>query len=236
LVGIYGKGSLVGWFDYDGLENMNEWQAREHMAERMTAPGFIRGRRFTAVSACPAHFMFYETSDLGALTSGPYLRDLNNPSDWSRRCSAGLRNMRRSACTVAATVGTTDGGTVATLELIPADRGRLRAALAELLLPRICEHVGVYSAHLLETNAEASGIQTTEKQLRSTPDIIVDWVLVVEGLDPRSVEDGVAALLSPKTLLECGAKELGAPQIYQLAFATQALPYVMHTGVSAESD
>jgi hypothetical protein len=212
----------VGWFDYDGPENMDEWQAREHMAERMTAPGFIRGRRFTAVTASPAHFMFYETADVGALTSGPYLEALNNPSGWSRRCSPGLRNMRRSVCAVAASVGTTDGGTAATMELAPSDPGRLRMALAESFLPRLCGQAGVYSAHLLETDVEASGIQTTEKQLRATPDTIADWVLVIEGLDPRSIGDAVAALLPPGTLLGCGARNVKPPQIYRLAFATHA--------------
>jgi hypothetical protein len=214
----------VGWFDYDGPENLNEWQAREHMAERMTAPGFIRGRRFTAVTANPAHFMFYETADVGALTSGPYLEALNNPSGWSRRCSLGLRNMRRSACAIAASVGTTDGGTVATVELVPSDSGHLRAALAESFLPRICGQAGVYSAHLLETDVEASGIQTAEKQLRSAPDTIADWVLVIEGLDPRSVGDAVATLLPPGILVGCGARNVGKPQIYRLAFATHAQP------------
>jgi hypothetical protein len=167
--------------------------------------------------------MFYETDDVAVFSSAPYLERLNTPTDWSRRCAPGLRNMTRSLCRVAATVGEIDGGHVATLEFRPAPGSevRLRDWVAEELLGRLVDEPGVYAGHALEPDDAVSRIETTEKQIRTAPDRVSDWLLVVEGRDRASLEAGVAAPARAAALREHGAADVAGWRFYQLSFAAQ---------------
>lgn len=216
---VRGSAALVGWFDHVDEAEMNEWQAREHVHERVGLPGFIRHRRFASPDARPRNLTLVEVDDMGALKSAQYLERLNDPTEWSRKCSPGLRNMRRSVCRITATFGSVDGGTAATLELAPRDPSELRSWLSSHVLPEVLARRGVYAAHLLETDRALSQIETVEKKLRPGADVIADWVIVLEGLDPSSVASAAQKIIDPKALLDHGASDVATMQIYRLSFA-----------------
>lgn len=224
---LRGLGALAGWFDYAGDCEMSEWQAREHILERVRLPGFIRGRRFETQASEPHYFMLYETDDVNVFSSAPYLERLNNPTEWSRRCAAGLANMTRSVCRVVLSIGDIDGGHVATAEIEPSVAGEelrvagneLRGALDDSLLAELIALPGVYAAHMLEADRAWSEIATVEKQLRASQDRVATWIVILEGRDRRSLEAGTTAVDVSSRLRQRGAGQLKGWRYYQLSFS-----------------
>src|SRR5579862_13216 len=100
------------------------WEAIEHIPERLSVPGFIRGRRFAAVdpSASEQRFIFYEIESIAVTTSPPYLERLNDPTPWSRKIMAAMR-LNRTLCRVVASVGAGVGGHLLALRLSPREGG-----------------------------------------------------------------------------------------------------------------
>lgn len=224
---LQGLGALAGWFDYDGECDMNEWQAREHIVERVSVPGFIRGRRWEAVDGHPRYFMLYETDDVDVFRSASYLERLNQPSAWSRRCADGLSNMTRSLCAVLASVGAIDGGSVLTAEIDPGrSTDAARRLLADALLPELVARPGVYAAHLLEADLTASGVQTEEKRLRGSQDRVVGWALVVEGQNHPALASGVEAVDAATRLASVGASLPTGTRTFTLSFSASAATVV----------
>ncbi|HZU15330.1 MAG TPA: hypothetical protein VFD01_01790 [Candidatus Dormibacteraeota bacterium] len=218
-MGLRGGGVLAMWWDADpaGDADMNEWHAREHFPERLGIPGFLRGRRFTG-GGHPTYFTLYEAEGVEVFGHPAYLERLNHPTDWTRRALASFRNMKRTAYRVVAARGVTDGGVMATLELQPADPGRLREWLRAEALPALVERQGVVAAHLCEPDYERTTVDTEEKKLRSQPDALAGWLLLVEGIDPDLVWSALVPLQGGE-LARHGASDELLLRLYRLAFA-----------------
>lgn len=95
---MIGGAALAIWFDVapgDRAE-VDAWYARQHLPERLSVPGFLRGRRYAAAGGGPGFFTFYETRDVGVLSSPPYLERLNHPTDWTRKVLPTFRGMMRT--------------------------------------------------------------------------------------------------------------------------------------------
>ncbi len=58
-----------------------DWHCTEHMPERLSIPGFLRGRRY--ISDENEYFTLYELSSVDMLTSEHYLTRLNMPTQWT---------------------------------------------------------------------------------------------------------------------------------------------------------
>ena len=84
---MIGDAALGIWMDVDpaGLDDFNAWYRRQHLPERLSVPGFLRGRRYQTTGEGPVYFTLYETADAAVLSSAAYLERLNNPTDWTRR-------------------------------------------------------------------------------------------------------------------------------------------------------
>ncbi|MGH7393509.1 MAG: hypothetical protein ACREM3_29255 [Candidatus Rokuibacteriota bacterium] len=94
-----GNAALAVWFRVDaaGVPDLDAWYPRQHLPERLSVPGFLRGRRYAAASARLPYFTLYETEDAAVLSSAPYLERLNAPTDWTRRVLPTFRLMVRNA-------------------------------------------------------------------------------------------------------------------------------------------
>ncbi|HXG14724.1 MAG TPA: hypothetical protein VNK50_00670 [Calidithermus sp.] len=95
---MIGDAALAIWFDVapGDRPELDAWYARQHLPERLSVPGFLRGRRYAAVADGPAFFTLYETRDPGVLSSAAYLERLNNPTDWTRKVLPTFRGMTRT--------------------------------------------------------------------------------------------------------------------------------------------
>jgi hypothetical protein len=181
---MLGNAAVAMWWDVapEMRAEWEDWHSSEHMPERLSVPGFLRGTRWIADSGQPSYFVLYEAERLETLTAGSYLERLNNPTPWSLKMMPHHRNMVRSLCEVRATWG---GGVPQTLATV---RFSLTADLPEL--PR---RQGLTGAHLLQSVPMAATLQTTEQKIRGG-DATADWVLLVGGYDSQAVKAAVSGM------------------------------------------
>lgn len=221
-MGLRGQGVLAIWNGVaaGGDVEFNDWHTREHMPERVGIPGFLRGRRYTAVIGAPRYFTLYETEHVSTLASPAYLERVNDPTPWTRRCLPLFRDTKRTACRVSASVGSGIGGVLATLEVGPAP-GRdedLRAWLIGTTLPAVHERPGIVGVHLCEADLDATTVKTEEKKLRDQPDAVGRWVVLVEGVDPTLLEDACQDLMHVERLTIRGAIDEPRLAVYALVY------------------
>ena len=196
---LLGTGMMTFWNNIaeGGDQEFVEWHVLEHIPERVGIPGFLRGRRYVGVDGEPAYFNCYETADPAVLSSSAYLERLNAPSDWTRSSLGLFRDSNRTLCKVAASIGQGEGAAIETLRLTTdATSEAFKAALKNTVLPAISKARGVVAVHLLEGLTDASKAGTAEKKLRSQPDQIADWVVLIEAVDAdalRAARKGAAA-------------------------------------------
>jgi len=81
-------------------EEFNAWYDDEHMAERLSIPGFRSAQRW--VTDCPPgggkYLATYELESPQVLTSPQYLSFFENPTPWSKRCLGKAVVFKRWAC------------------------------------------------------------------------------------------------------------------------------------------
>lgn len=180
---LAGSGAIIIWNDVrEGTRDLlTDWHDRDHIPERTAIPGFLRGRRFAAVSGSPEFLILYETADEHAAQSPAYFERLNNPSAWTVRANKNFLNTIRGICRVAGSVGIAEGGGALTLRLDPSEQEA--AALDErgvAALPALLAEPGILAAHWLVARREVSLIETKERIGRA-PLIAPNRVLVIEG-------------------------------------------------------
>jgi hypothetical protein len=186
---LAGTGAIVIWNDVrEGMRDVvTEWHDRDHISERTGIPGFLRGRRFTAVQGGPEFLILYETADDQAAQSPAYFERLNNPSAWTVRANKNFLNTIRGICRVAGSVGIAEGGSALSLRLDPAPD--MAAALDDRVLaalPALLAEPGIVAAHWLVTQREVSLVETTER-IGRPPLSAPNRVLILEGHNPGRV-------------------------------------------------
>src|SRR5215472_3493793 len=84
-----GTGLLMVWTDMpaDKEVDFNRWYNEEHLAERLSVPGFLSAARYEAVQGGPKHLAYYELESVEVLQSEAYKRVQAHPTEWTRRCS-----------------------------------------------------------------------------------------------------------------------------------------------------
>ena len=78
----------------------NAWYEEEHLAERLSVPGFLSARRYRDVVDPLGYCAVYETSDVAVLDSAAYRARLADPTPRTRAIMPRFRDMTRAACRV----------------------------------------------------------------------------------------------------------------------------------------
>ena len=214
---LLGKAVLLLSFDVaeEAIPEHDEWHTHEHLPERLSIPGFLRGSRWVASSANPRYFVMYEVDDLATLESAAYLARLNDPSPWTSKMMSSYRGMTRGFCSVSGSAGAGIGQVGLLVRLAPA-AGRnapLRAWLLDAVLPGLPARRGIGSAHLFE--AVRTPPMTNEQRIRGA-DAGFGWAIFIAGYDEDAL-DAVARV-------DLGDARLGS----QGARAISGAPYRMH--------
>ena len=166
------KGLLAIWADID--ENyrieFEKWHNCEHMADRVTIPGFNIGYRYQGIGDAPYSLMIYETLDSTVLESEPYLHSKNNPTPWAREALSHFRNTLRMIYSLLATVGKKPPTQAPYIFVVRfnSEPGGEKEAIGwwkEDFLPKIITLPGVHRGRLWEVNAEISNIPTEEQKI-----------------------------------------------------------------------
>jgi hypothetical protein len=212
---IRGKGAVLIWNGIaDGADaEFIEWHVREHMPERVGIPGFLSGRRYTAIDGDPPYFNFYEVATPEVLRSDAYLSRLNDPSPWTRKVVAGFIDVSRTLCHVAAVSGCGMGAFAEVLRFEDAADPAAAAAWAR----RLAEDPDICAAQLF-LREEGPAQITSETKLRRAPDVTWAAVVVAEAASRAGAGRVRAGALGLPALQAAG---LGAPAgrgLYQLDY------------------
>lgn len=190
---LIGRGAVCIWHGIrpDGLEEFYGWHNREHMLERVSVPGFNRGRRYVAIADPLDFFNLYEVDSPSVLSEGPYLERLANPTDWTRRAVPHFTGVARALTHVAVSLGLGQGGCMLSVRCAPDDglAGRVETAGRAAIdgEPRI---LGV---HLCLADMKASTVETAEARARGSSTDVPAAAILVEATDEeplRALGDG----------------------------------------------
>jgi len=82
-----GSGLLMVWCDVpaDKEADFNRWYNEEHIAERLSIPGFLSAARYEAVKGGPKHLAVYELENAAVMQSEAYKKVSSNPTPWTKK-------------------------------------------------------------------------------------------------------------------------------------------------------
>ncbi|MET0542710.1 MAG: hypothetical protein ABWZ88_13245 [Variovorax sp.] len=168
------------------------WHNNEHIPERLSIPGFVRGRRYRSVSDDTRFLMYYDTSSLEVLTSDAYLAALNAPTPRTRTALRWFQNPVRTAYTLVEAIGVPEVAAapamaIASFALPAAPRARRQETLA-----RLAAHGGVQRVLEYALDNAGSNITTGEAAVHGAAPSAVGGLLVVHSNDLALLDDPVA--------------------------------------------
>jgi hypothetical protein len=194
---MIGDAALGIWMDVDagGLDDFNAWYRRQHLPERLSVPGFLRGRRYESVGAGPRYFTLYETADATVLSSASYLERLNAPTDWTRRALPLVRRMVRNAYRRVASSGPDARAAGLVTVRVQPHSGRGPYIRASLLddTPRDVSALGVVAAAVYESETAGTSVVTEERTIVGGDVTAAPPFLVLCELDSPAPADAIAA-------------------------------------------
>ena len=136
MTGLREPGILAIWNDCreGGEAEYEAWYRGEHLRERVGLPGFRFGRRLVSLDGgSPRYFSYYETENADVLSSPVYLERGANPTPMTRHIMTNVfRNMNRTVCRRARTIGDINGPFAITIRADTAAADGLAAAFERL--------------------------------------------------------------------------------------------------------
>ena len=227
---LLGSAAMLLSFDIvpEAVAEHDRWHTHEHLPERLSIPGFLRGTRWVATEGEPRYMVVYEVAQLDTLSSEAYLARLNNPTPWTTRVMPHYRGMRRGLCTVLGSMGYGQGHAAALLRFTPGgpDPGHVYRWLLGQVLPIVPGTAGLGSAHLLQ--AAQAAAMTNEQRIRGA-DRGVDSALIVTGYDRVAVEAFVMAMRGEEGLAAHGASDVTAA-VYRCDYSLASAEIDARTG------
>jgi hypothetical protein len=153
----------------------DHWHTYEHLHERLSIPGFIRGTRWIRQGEGPRYLMLYEVEDVAMKDSPDYLAPLNDPTAWTSSTMLRLRGMVRGFCHVKASAGYGLGHAAFALRYTAADAAAARAWLTRKAKSLVSQP-GIASAVVLDP-VEAPQM-TREQALRGKDATLAPMIFV----------------------------------------------------------
>jgi hypothetical protein len=185
-----GQGFLAVWCeigDEDRADYRN-WETQEHIAERMTLPGFLGMRMFASVADPGAHFFLYSVAEIGALRSPEYRAILDNPSPWTKRLVPKFGAFDRGVGQVALKIGRGFGAYVLASRL-KTDGSALDLASTKAALGTLIDLPDTVGVRLLAVDPAATGVRGADRTVgRAGQDGNFSYALVVESMSEAGAE------------------------------------------------
>ena len=215
---LYSNTAMIMFYDVapGAVADHDDWHTHEHMPERVSIPGFLRGSRYTAEEGGPRYMMMYEVDGVEVLTGAAYAERLNNPTPWTSRVMTQLRGMVRGFFGLRASAGVGRGGAAVAIRhsASPGREEELRRWIAQVL-PALASRQGLASACLFEPAARPA--MTREQSIRGK-DTDAPSVLLVSGYEREQLTAVVDAELGAERFRQHGAAE-SSRTTYRLAYS-----------------
>jgi hypothetical protein len=168
---------LLVWTDIpaDVDAEFNDWYNREHLRERIEVPGFVRARRFAALSGRPKYVALYEVETADVLRSEAYLGFKKVRDARTIHFTRLFSNTIKATCDITLRSGIGEGAFLV-LQPITIDalrRDTFRRHLQDRLFPEMVRSAGVMAATLVEHNtrlrdtAAPHDVRTQDRHLES---------------------------------------------------------------------
>ncbi len=216
---LLGQAAMLLTFDVaaEALTEHDDWHTHEHLPERLSIPGFIRGTRWISLGEQPRYFVIYEVAQLTTLTSEVYLQRRNNPTPWTSKMMTRYRSMSRGFCSVTATFGLGVGHVAMLIRFKPqaGAEAQMRAWLVGQALPQLPAKSGIGSVHLLEGTLTPQ--MTNEQRIRGA-DAGVDWAILATGYSRDCLAELSSADLGALRLAKNGGTGVRAAT-YQIDYS-----------------
>lgn len=206
---LLGTAAMLLSFDVaeEAIAEHDEWHTHEHLPERLSIPGFIRGTRWVAMRGQPRYFVLYEVENLGTLASDAYLERLNHPTRWTSKMMRHYRGMTRGFCSIDASSGFGMGhaGLLVRFKPEPGRESLLGDWIRQDIVAPLPRRAGLGSAHLLR--GALTPRMTNEQRIRGD-DAGIDWALLVTGYNRHALETVAATELRGDRLADHGATQV----------------------------
>lgn len=192
----YGTGLMAFWSDIDDdyLLRYQQWHNCEHVPERVSTPGFRRGRRYRDISCAPHFLMMYETESPATLASQPYLARLDNPTPWTKEALTHFRNPSRGIYSLADTVGDEGEFCATWLTSLRFNLSReVGPDEARRWLEAMSSGSGIGRVQLWRADVATSGIVTSERKIYGGSAAGDHLLLLIEADQPHDVQGDVLA-------------------------------------------
>jgi hypothetical protein len=199
------------------------WHDGEHIPERLSVPGYRRGRRFLHVARPREYLTLYETAGVAVFGGAAYQAQLAWPTPWSGAIEPQFLDMVRRVFRVVATTGRGEGGVIliARFALDPARPPEFADWTRRTLLPALAATPGVVAIHLLAHDPAATrgiGGQAEDGGPGASP----PWLLLVECGDVDVAEGVARTELASSGLAQFGVVGSAARDIYRLQISMDA--------------
>ena len=194
---LLGTSVLVNWGGI--LENKeieyNEWHSKEHMPERISLPGFLRGLRAVGIpdtNLNHKYFMMYEAERKEVFTSRKYLERLNNPTEWTKEILSNYLSPSRTVCSVISSKSIGLGCYFSTIRFLGENiEDNHNVENLKSFVPKILKLNGITGIHIILGDTSYGQMNTEEKKYRSSQglnDQIVSQAVIIEGVNYDSLE------------------------------------------------
>ena len=222
--GLAGSGLVVIWNGIrdDKREDFMEWHPRQHMVERLSIPGFLRGRRCIALDGTPDFLTIYELQSPDVLLTDIYKQRLANPTEWSTATLPAFTANTRGACRILFTEGYAMGGFILTVRFA-AQEGRESALIGAVreAMPRVTSTPRITGAHFAQNDTSLTGGNAGSQRGRVI--LLPELIVMIEGSEAEAVAAAGEALLSNDALRRMGAKPEVERGLYQLEYSIPRL-------------
>ncbi|MEM9370363.1 MAG: hypothetical protein AAGA26_04305 [Pseudomonadota bacterium] len=188
---MHGSGRLAIWNSCKaGWEAKYErWYQSEHLIERLSVPGFERGRRYASINRPNAFFTYYETTTPEILISKAYLERVNNPTPMTAEIMrSAFAEMSRTVCRNLFSIGGFRGAFAATLVL---DTAVEKAEISDWARDRLAD--GTIARIESWQAVEVDTAPSAEAKLRGA-DRQIQACMLVEALSEHDCARAVAEL------------------------------------------
>lgn len=209
------------------------WHNAEHIPERVSIPGFVRGLRYRSVQDETRFLMYYETEGPEVLTSEAYLSALNRPTERTRAALKWFRNPMRNVYALSATWGHRPRSAA---PIVAAARFAERTVWTDrvepsvpLEIPLALHGCGTRRFRVYRLDPAGSGMRTSEASLHGARSGLSGGLLLLES-DDLQLLDSSTAWASLDAAVRNWAEEEGlagveALEVSSLEFALESDRY-----------
>ena len=208
---LLGSAVLVNWGGITESKEIdyNQWHSIEHMPERLSLPGFLRGCRAIGIAETDKrhkYFMMYEADRKEVFISKKYLERLNNPTKWTKDILSHYVSPSRTICSVIASKSIGFGGYLSTIRFLDGNvDNRHNVEILKMSVPQIIKIDGITGMHVLLGDNTFGQMKTEEKTYRSSQGIddqVISQAIVIEGLNYLALKKAIENLKEEHSLNE----------------------------------